>query len=88
MTLRMREMAASLQMRKRLLMNFLKSLESIVQSVSVSTTSATSCAFPSFIKRRMNSSLSSTNWMMTNQPMPSWRVLFSRMNSSISTAWL
>ena len=67
---------------------FLKSLESIVQSVSVSTTSATSCAFPSFIKGRMNSSLSSTNWMMTNQPMQSWRVLFSRMNSSISIAWL
>ena len=31
---------------------------------------------------------SKMSWMMTNQPMPSWRVLFSRMNSSISTAWL
>ena len=67
---------------------FFKSLESIVQSVSVSTTSATSCASPSSIQRRMKSSISSTSWMMTNQPMPSWRVLFSRMNSSISTVWL
>lgn len=68
--------------------DFLKSLENIVQSVSESTTSATSCASPSSIQRRMKSSISSTSWMMTNQPMQSWQVLFFRMNSSISTAWL
>lgn len=56
---------------------FLMSLKSIVQSVSVSTTSAISCASPSSIQRRMKSSISSMSWMMTNQPMPSWRVLFS-----------